>query len=138
MFYKYLHFSLCEDNCIYDKIDFENMIISCICSIKNNMNINLTKDNKKNENEKKDAHFQNIVLDILKHSSYEVIKCYNLVFRIRESNSGFWIYSILILINIAIIISYLITKEEPINNYIMKEMAKFHYIERIKKPLKKN
>ena len=92
----------------------------------------------KKKKKKKEAHFQNIVLDTLKHSTYEVLKCYNLIFRIRgASNSGFWIYSILILINISIIISYLISKEEPINNYIMKEMEKYHYIERIKNPLKK-
>ena len=136
---KLFNFSLCEDNCIYDNIDLENMTISCICSIKNEMNINFENNEKEKKEKKEEANVQNVILDTVKDSTYEVIKCINLVlFMNKKNNYVFWLYSILVLIHIPMIISYLIFKEEPIKIYIMKEMEKFHYIPRIKNPLKKN
>ena len=133
-FSKLFNLSLCEDNCVYDNIDLENMTISCICTIKSEMDLNRTKDDK----EKKEANVQIVVMDTVKDSTYEVIRCTNLVFFMnKKNNCGFWLYSILVLMHIPMIISYLIYKEEPIKNYIMKEMEKFHYIPEIKNPLKK-
>ena len=110
------------------------MTISCDCPIKIELNGNIKKD----KEEKKEANIQNIVIDTIKDSTYEVIRCANLVFfRNKKNNSGFWLYLILVSMNIFMIFSYLIFKEAPIKIYIMKEMEKFHYIPRIKNPLKK-
>ena len=128
------NFTLCEVNCEYKSIDLEKMTITCDCTVKIELNKNIQKDNEI----KKEANIQNIVVDTIKDSTYDVIKCKDLVFfENKKNNSGFWLYLILVSINIFMIFSYLIFRVDPIKIHIMKEMEKFHYIPRIKNPLKK-
>ena len=128
------NFTLCEVNCEYKSIDLEKMAITCDCPVKIELNENIQKDNEI----KKEANIQNIMVDTIKDSTYEVIKCRDLVFfENKKNNRGFWLYLILVSINIFMIFSYLIFRVDPIKIHIMKEMEKFHYIPRIKNPLKK-
>ena len=143
------NYTVCEENCNYDSIDLEKMKISCDCDIKKinininktkltGLDINITKLNNNTFGKKEEPTVQGVVFDTVKDSSYNVIKCKNLVFyRNKKDNIGFWLYLILVIIHIPIILSYIIFKEEPIKNYIIKEMEKFRCVQKIKNPIKK-
>ena len=114
--YIYQNYSLCEDGCTYDKIDFENMTIVCDCKVKENITTVLTP----------------IHLEHSEGSStnFDVIKCYNLVFSFngKLNNIGFWILGILVMAHGPILIYYFYKGIKPVREYIINQMKKFGYI----------
>ena len=54
----YQNYSLCDDNCKYEKFDLESLLITCKCSAKNKI-----------ETEIKPLRFDYIVLDLITNSS---------------------------------------------------------------------
>ena len=130
----FLDYIICEENCVYSGFDIETKKVNCDCQIKNSLNTTRTIKMIKKE----DPTVQNILKGYLEDSTFGVVKCYHLVFSLnKKENVGFWIYIIFILIHIPFIINYLIFKEDSIKICITKEMEKFHYIPKIKNPLKK-
>ena len=123
----YQNYSMCEENCEYEKVDLIDKIITCKCSIKTKL-----------ESKIKPLRFDNILLDLITDSSFGVIKCYNLVFNFKTKleNIGFLIFSLLILIHIPIIIHYIIYTITSITKYILYEMKKNNYISNINNPNK--
>ena len=77
----YQNYSLCDENCMYNEFDIELKIISCDCSVKNNLSVI--------EPKLKLAQLE----DIEKTMAFEIIKCYNLFFswNNKKKNYGFWI-----------------------------------------------
>ena len=67
-----------------------------------------------------------------------VIKCYKLVFNIKDKfqNIGFWIFSILIIFHIPILIHYSIYNIISIKKYIFSEINRSHYWIPILNPIK--
>ena len=67
-----------------------------------------------------------------------VIKCYKLVFNIKDKfqNIGFWIFSILIVLHIPILIHYSIYNITSIKRYIFSEINRSHYWIPILNPIK--
>ena len=125
--YIYQNFSKCDENCEYEKIDLDSLIITCKCSIKPEV-----------EFEIKQLRFDTILLDLITNSSFGVVKCYNLVFKSdKKENVGFYIFTILVCIHIPLIIHYFIHTITPINKYIFSEMKKYNYINDINNPHKK-
>ena len=119
--YIYQNYSLCEDGCTYEKVDFENMTIACNCKVKENISTVL-----------KPMHFNHA-----KGSStnFDVIKCYNLVFSFegKFNNIGFWILGILVIIHAPIFLFYFSKGIRPVKDYIINQMKKFGYIKDKKK-----
>ena len=69
----YQNYSLCESNCQYENIDLENMQIVCNCFVKKEMKA-----------EKEEPKYNKIIFDILKDSTFWVVKCYNLLFNLNK------------------------------------------------------
>ena len=124
----YQNFSICDNNCEYNKINISSMTITCYCNIKSNI-----------DTKKEDLKFDKIYLDLFAESTFGVIICYNLVFNLENkiNNMGFIIFTLLIILHIPIIISYCINGVFPINKYIINEMKKYHYLQKENSPIKK-
>ena len=125
--YIYQNFSKCDENCEYEKIDLDSLIITCKCSIKTEV-----------ESEIKQLRFDTILLDLITNSSFGVVKCYNLVFKSSKiENFGFYIFTLLICLHIPLYIHYYLKNINQINRYIISEMKKYYYINNINNPNKK-
>ena len=124
----YENYSMCENNCEYNGIDYSRKTIICKCDVKTE--INSTHDNPFQLNQ--------MVIDTFKGSNLAVIKCYELVFDFRNkyNNIGFCIFTFLIIIHIPIYIYYIIYNISPIQRYIISEMNKFGYLIKVHNPIK--
>ena len=114
----YQNYSICDEGCIYNNINFENRTISCDCKVKTNLSVEEPTLNIKKFNE------------IKIESNFGLIKCYTLVFSFNGKirNIGFWIFLFLVSAHIPLI-SYLFYKGiKPIQEYLHKEMVNFGYI----------
>ena len=65
----YQNYSICDDNCNYEKFDLEALLITCKCSAKNKI-----------ETEIKPLRFDYILLDLITNSSLGVMKCYIVIY----------------------------------------------------------
>ena len=124
----YQNYSVCDDNCDYEKFNLETLLITCKCSVKNKL-----------ETDIKPLRYDNILLDLITNSTLGVIKCYNLVFNFNNKmdNIGFIILTILVICHIPIYIHYFVYSINSINIYIISEMKKYDYIKGIYNPIKK-
>ena len=113
----YLNYSLCEKGCTYNKINLENMTVLCDCKVKGN--------------------FTNVIselnLDKIKYetsSNFDIIKCYDIIFKfkLKLTNIGFWIFTILIISHFPLLFHYCYTGIQPIYNFVISEMIKFGYL----------
>ena len=114
----YQNYSLCEENCTYNSIDFENKTISCDCKVKANISVEEQVLNIKQFNE------------IKIESNFGLIKCYKIVFSLKGklTNIGFWIFLILVITHLPFLFVYFHKGIKPIEEYLHKEMIKFGYI----------
>ena len=114
----YQNYSLCDNNCEYELINITDMIVTCSCQIKTEMNFEVTK-----------PVFSEIILETFENSNFGVMKCYNLVFRLKNkfSNIGFLLFLILIIFHIPLFIYYIIYGIKPIIIFINEEMKKYNY-----------
>ena len=112
----YKNYTLCEDGCIYKRIDLENMAIYCECKVKDNITMEILP-----------VSFDDIEIS---STNFEVIKCYNLVFSLegKFKNIGFWILGILYLLHVPILAFYFKRGINPIRQYIITEMKEYGYI----------
>ncbi len=125
----YQNYSLCDNNCEYNKLNLTTKTVSCTCKIKEEV-----------ETVKPELKFDKIYLDLFSETSFGVIKCYNLVFSLdnKFKNIGFILFTILTALHLPIIIYYCFTGIFPIHKYIINEMKNYHYFPVIHSPLKKN
>ena len=125
----YQNYSMCDNNCNYNKIDLTSMTITCKCGTKRVVNSQLEK-----------LTFDHILLDIISNSSIGVVKCYNLVFDFNNKleNLGFWIFGLIFLINASFVVHYFIYGITPIKKYIVSEMVKYNYLNNFQNPNKKS
>ena len=124
----YQNYSLCDNNCEYEKINLESMIITCSCKIKKEINTDI-----------EPIAFGGIVKSTFKNSNFGVIMCYNLVFSFKnkKENIGFWIFLFLIIIHIPLYIYYIIFNFRAVKLFIFKEMQKNNYLIELMNPHKK-
>ena len=101
--YIYQNYSLCNQECIFNNIDLENMTILCDCSVKQNLSTELAPLNLQEEKESS-------IMD----SNIGVIRCYHLVFSLENKlkNVGFLIFAALIIINTLFLILYYIKRNK--------------------------
>jgi hypothetical protein len=115
----YQNISLCQKDCQFKGINLEKKVTICNCKTKQNYNeeIKLSED----------EQFKEIsLLD----SNIGVIKCYKLVFSFKDKlkNIGFWIFTILLIINLILLILYIFKGINPIKKYLLNEMIKYGYL----------
>ena len=113
----YKNYTLCEKNCQYDEILFSEMMVICNCTIKYDVDV-----------ENINFDIENYEINI-KNQNFKIIKCYKAFTDIKDNlkNIGFWIFLLLLIINIALLI-WLCLSFKPIQEQISKEMAKKGYI----------
>ena len=123
----YQNYSICDEDCVYNSINFENKTIACDCKVKTNLSIeeptlNIIKYN-----------------DIKIESNFGIIKCYKLVFSFngKLTNIGFWIFLILVITHIPLLFYYFCKGIKPIKDYLLKEMISHGYIKVNKQQNKK-
>ena len=69
----YQNYSLCDNECEYDKINIENMTVVCSCSVKTEINTKVS-----------EPKFSSMIEDTFENSNFGVIKCYKLVFNLKN------------------------------------------------------
>ena len=114
----YQNFSICENNCNYNNINLTKNLVSCKCSIKTSVN-----------SEANPPKLDRIIRDSFVDSNFAVVKCFNLVFDLKNklNNIGFWIFTFLSLLHLPFFIHYFIYSISSINKFIIDEMGKFNY-----------
>ncbi len=114
----YQNFSICENNCNYNKINLTESLVSCKCSIKTSV-----------KSEVHPPKLDRIIRDSFVDSNFAVIKCFNLVFSFKNKykNFGFLIFTFLSLLHLPFFIHYFIYKISSISSFIYREMKKFNY-----------
>ena len=122
----YKDYILCEEGCVYNRIDLENFTISCECKVKNNVSI----VNQQINLEKSGGSSTN----------FEIIKCYNLVFSLKGkmNNFGFWILGFFFVMHVPILLYYFYKGIKPVKGYIFEEMEKYGYINKNKNNINQN
>ena len=114
----YPNISLCNENCNYEGIDYDNLIVKCNCETKNKKTLKestFDHDIKLNVN-----NVKNVFKDNLFNSNIQVVKCTKLIFNKKYifKNYGFWIISSFIFIEIILFIFYCKIGNKPIKNYM--------------------
>ena len=76
-----------------------------------------------------EGNFKTYIASSFLNSNFGVIKCYKLVFGIKDklNNIGFWLFGIMILFHFPLYIIYFIRGATPIKNYINNEMENNGY-----------
>jgi uncharacterized membrane protein SpoIIM required for sporulation len=124
----YQNYSLCDNGCDYDKIDVQNMTVSCTCKVKKEINMQVS-----------EPDLSEMIEDTFKYSNLGVIRCYNLVFDFSNkiNNIGFLIFSLIMVFHIVCYIIYFINGINNVKSFVFREMEKNHYISRFHHPRKK-
>ena len=113
----YKNYTFCEKNCIKDKVIFEEMTVICNCTIKNNIDV---------EKFNFDVNKYKVVTE---NQNFKIAKCFNAFSSLKDNlkNLGFWIFLILMIINIILLILFRFSLK-PIQEEISNEMTKNGYI----------
>ena len=114
----YQNYSLCDNGCTYNDINIEYMTITCDCNVTDSL-----------ETTQKVINLKQIK-DVDKSSIFEIIRCYNLVFSLKNklNNIGFWIFLFLTIAHVPLLIIYFSNGLKQIKTYLIKEMIKYGYI----------
>ena len=114
----YQNFSICEDNCDYNKMNLTKNLVSCKCSIKTSV-----------KSEFNHPKLDKIIRDSFEDSNLAVIKCFSLVFSFKNklNNIGFLAFTSLSLLHLPFFVHYFIYSLSSISSFIFKEMVKFNY-----------
>ena len=116
----YKNYTFCEKNCVLDEILYEDKMINCNCTIKNNLDV-------------KSFNFDLVSYKISKKNmNYQVLKCSNALTNLKNNlfNLGFWIFSFLMLLNIILLILLCCLDIKPIQLFMQRQLAKYGYIDK--------
>ena len=113
----YKNYTLCEKNCQLDEILITNNMISCDCTVKENINVTYL-----NFNFTEPTYYT-------KNENFKMIKCINLFTTLGDdlNNFGFWTFFLLMLLNIVLLILYCLGLKK-IKQYISRQMTDYGYI----------
>ena len=114
----YQNYSICELGCEYESLNVENMKVTCSCKVRENISAKINEGN-----------FKTYIASSFMSTNFGVIKCYKLVFGIKDklNNIGFWLFGVMILLNFLLYIVYFNKGITPLKNYINNEMDKNGY-----------
>ena len=117
----YPNTSVCEEGCILENINLENLVASCDCKFHDIGNKDLMKNNVFLENT-----FEKI-FEIINSSSILVVKCYKYIFKRFTKSIGGIIVSIAIALHLIYTAFYFIFGKKQIINYAYGLFEKFTY-----------
>ena len=122
----YQNITFCQDGCSYGGIDYDLMIVNCICNTNSLQN---DSQNKMNNDKENFNQFKELVKSFIANwldFNIDVIYCYNLVFngRIIKSNIGFFFMGSMFALQIIILSIFLIKKLKPIKTYMINSLKK--------------
>ena len=117
--------TLCDDGCVYESIDLENMVSKCDCKFNDIANNNLIQDNEILSNSLGE------IFDLINSSNIMVLKCIKYMFKHFERSIGGWISLIAIIAFIAMVLLYFLFDLKKIKIFIMKFTE--NYLEYISK-----
>ena len=109
----YPNVSLCDEGCLYESINLENMTAKCDCKFNDINNNNIIKDN-----EVLNILFDE-TLDLINESNILVLKCIKYMFKHFSRSIGGWISLIIIIILIIMVILYFSIDLNKIRIFIM-------------------
>jgi hypothetical protein len=120
----YQNYSLCGKECKYDSFNIEKKTAYCNCKVKQEVSAELEEGN-----------FQSYIKTPFLYSNFGIIKCYKVVFELKEklNNVGFWIFGVLIIFHFPLDIYYFIKGTNPMEKYINKEMNDKGYTSKSKR-----
>ena len=120
----YQNYSLCEENCVYTKIDIENMRVKCQCQVKTEVIA-----------DEKPPFFFKIIENSFIDSNFGVIKCFYQVFNFsnKTKNCGFWASVLIVGFHIPLFIIFFIYGLKSVKDFIFKEMKRNDYINKASK-----
>jgi hypothetical protein len=120
----YQNYSLCGKECKYDSLNIDKMTAYCKCKVKQEVSTELEEGN-----------FQSYIKSPFLYSNFGIIKCYKVVFELKEklNNVGFWIFGVLIIFHFPLDIYYFIKGTNPMEKYINKEMNDKGYTSKSKR-----
>ena len=115
----YKNYKFCEKNCELNEILYEDKMISCNCTIKNNVNV-------------KDLNFDLKNNKTIKNMNYIIVKCLNAFSSLKDHliNLGFWIFLFLMILNIILLILFCCLKIKSLEKYMKREMVKYGYVDK--------
>ena len=111
----YQNYKFCEKNCELNEILYEDEMISCNCTIKNNLNV-------------KDLNFDSKNNKTTKNMNYKIRICFN-AFSSLKDNLGFWIFLFLMILNILLVLFCCLTIK-TFEKYMKREMVKYGYADK--------
>ena len=124
----YQNYSLCENNCELYSMNVTQNTVTCKCWVKTYSKAEVEKPN-----------LAQVIRDSFTDSNLGVMKCYKLVFSLKDKlqNYGFLIFSVLVIIHIPLFIHYFKYTLSSVRAYIVKELFKYNYSLNINNPVKK-
>ena len=122
------NYSICDNDCKYEEFKVEEMSAICSCSVKLEINTDVS-----------EPIFSSAIESAFTNSNFDVVKCYNLVFKFKDKikNIGFLLFLFLIICHFICILLYFIYGIKSLIIFIYKEMQKNDYIVRLNNPRKK-
>ena len=108
------NYTFCEKNCKLDEIIYEDKMIACNCTIKNNLNV-------------KDLNFDLVEYNTeTKKMNFKIAKCFNSFLYLKDNlfNLGFWIFLFLMILNIILLILLFFYNIKSIKNYMTNKNFK--------------
>ena len=110
----YINVSLCEKNCSYLMVNYENKTMVCACPIKSNVLERIDYED--------EEYDENDINDEITSSNYEVIICYNVVFtrKVFFINLGNYIFLFLGIVHYLLVFYYLLNGKKNIISNIIK------------------
>ena len=131
--------TFCQDGCTYNGMNYNLMAANCICDATILQGIS-SEDNDNNNDKISLSNIANSFTSNLLDFNFNVITCYNLVFKldILKNNYGFFSMLILISIQLILFIIFMIKRLKPIRNYMYVFEPFDPYIDPLSPPPKSN
>ena len=117
----YQNYSLCDSGCEYQGLNSSTGTISCSCSVADS--------DSDDDDDDETVNLKSIILSLFSDSTIGVVQCYKRVFQDdKTSNIGFWVFLVIIIAHIPLYFQFFKNGNSNTNNYINKEMEKYHYL----------
>ena len=124
----YQNYTLCEDNCDYEKVDISKNNIVCNCKVNTNITVEETTFT---------SDVVGMIKNSLQSSTIYIIKCYTLVFNSEavSGNIGFWMFMIMIFAHIPLFGYFFIFEKNNTKSFIYKEMRINNFLSNLSNPV---
>ena len=110
----YKNYTFCEKNCKLEEILYEDKMMVCNCTIKNNLDVKYFNFDLYNYKKTKDMN-------------YKIVKCTE-AFSSLKNNIGFWTFLLLMILNIILLILFCCLSIKEFKEHMKRELRKYGYV----------